>query len=78
MNAARDRRDELRETLLADGWREVVSSARVGGARIFTHPHKPGSITVPDPTDPSVSPLSVRAEASILRQAGFGVQRRER
>lgn len=58
-------RDVLR-AVLADGWREVPSK---GGHRQFTHPTKPGRVTVP--FHGMNADLSPKVVLSIERQGGL-------
>jgi predicted RNA binding protein YcfA (HicA-like mRNA interferase family) len=57
---------EIIRLLEADGWRLNRTS---GSHRHFTHPRKPGIVTVAG--HPSAT-LKHKTEASILKQAGLG------
>lgn len=63
-------RDVLR-MLAADGWIEASSK---GGHRQFTHPTKPGRVTVP--FHGSNADLGPKTLASIERQSGLSLRDR--
>jgi predicted RNA binding protein YcfA (HicA-like mRNA interferase family) len=60
---------EVIRLLEADGWRLKRTT---GSHRHFTHPSKPGIVTVAG--HPSAT-LKNKTEASILKQAGLGKER---
>jgi predicted RNA binding protein YcfA (HicA-like mRNA interferase family) len=55
---------EVIQRLRADGWREV---GQTGSHKQFTHPHKPGKVTVPDHRG-DLAPGTLK---SIWKQAGL-------
>ena len=57
-------RDVLKQ-LASDGW---VDAGQVGSHRQFTHPTKPGRVTVPGKPGDDLHPKTLR---SIERQAGW-------
>lgn len=55
---------EMEKIVLADGW---VFKSQEGSHRHYTHPYKPGKVTIPfHPKD-----LTKATENSILKQAGL-------
>lgn len=55
---------EMERIILADGW---VFKAQVGSHRQYTHPTKPGKVTIPF----HAKDLGKMVESSILKQAGL-------
>ena len=55
---------EMEKLILADGW---VFKSQVGSHRQYTHPTKPGKVTIPW----HAKDLNKKVEISILKQAGL-------
>lgn len=56
---------EMEKIILADGW---IFKGQVGSHRYYTHPTKPGKVTIPFHKGKDIQPIT---EKSIRKQAGL-------
>ena len=56
---------EMEKIVLADGW---VFKSQTGSHRHYTHPEKPGKVTIPFHKGQDIHPIT---EKSIRKQAGL-------
>lgn len=56
---------EMEKIILADGW---ILKNQVGSHKHYTHPNKPGKVTIPFHPGKDINPIT---EKSIKKQAGL-------